>query len=239
MKHKAAAQVDEIVIDSVPIQLVRKKIKNIHLRIYPTGQVRVSAPLYMKLPRVMVFLESKMLWIKQKREYFTKLNYKAPTKLKYRDGETHLFLGKEYLLRVHDYDKAALVVMDGEMIVMKIRKNSTIKKRQALLEDWYRCQLKELIVQFIAQYEAMMLVVVKEFGVKKMKTRWGTCNPVAQRIWLNLELAKYPLKCLEYIVVHEMVHLLEANHSKRFYANMDKFMPGWKEWQRLLNGKRE
>lgn len=239
MINAKPTQIEQIVVEDVPIKLIRKRIKNIHLTVYPTREVRVSAPLYMKLPKIIDFIEGKIDWIKQKRRHFSGCKYRPKVKLKYLDGEKHRFFGSQYILKIKDHDGAGFVKLDHAKIFINVRKASTIKLRQKVLEDWYRAQLKDLIPKYIAFYEKKMLVSVKEFGVKKMKTRWGTCNPSAKRIWLNLELAKYPLKCLEYIVVHEMVHLLEANHSKRFYAHMDNFMADWKEWQSLLNGKSE
>ena len=118
---------------------------------------------------------------------------------------------------------------------MYIRSGSSVLKRQSVLNEWYRIQLKKSIPAFITKYEKLMGVKVNQFGVKRMKTRWGTCNNRAQRIWLNLELAKKPIECLEYIVVHEMAHLLESRHNDRFVSLMDKYMPKWRFYKDELN----
>ena len=118
---------------------------------------------------------------------------------------------------------------------MYIRPNTGMGKRQVILDEWYRQRLKEIVPVLITQYENAMKVQVSEFGIKKVKTRWGTCSIRAKRIWLNLELAKKPIECLEYVVVHELVHILERNHNERFIALMDKYLPKWKFYKEELN----
>jgi predicted metal-dependent hydrolase len=118
---------------------------------------------------------------------------------------------------------------------MRVRPNTDAQKRQFYMDEWYRVQLKELLPLIIEKYEKLMGVSVDEFAIKKMKTKWGTCNREAKRIWLNLELAKKPFQCVEYIVVHEMVHLLERNHNDRFVAYMNRFLPEWRELKNELN----
>ena len=127
------------------------------------------------------------------------------------------------------------VKFDEEKIFLSVKKKSTIKLRKKILEEFYRSKLREIIPQYIAEFEPKMQVKVRYFGIKRMKTRWGTCNIRDQRIWLNLELAKKPLGCLKNIVVHEMNHLLERKHNKRFFALMDKFFPEWNIFNEMLN----
>lgn len=224
----------QINISDIPITLIQKKIKSIRLVVYPSREVRVSAPLFMNLSEISKFISSKINWVKEKREKFIGYNYQKKIPQKYLTGEKHYFFGEEYLLEVLEVKSSAAVILKDKTLFLNIKKGSTIKLRKKAVESWYRKELKKIIPKYIAEFEPKMRVRVKEFGVKKMKTRWGTCNPIAQRIWLNLELAKKPISCLEYIVVHEMVHLLERNHSKKFFAYMDEFLPNWKEYKNLL-----
>jgi len=127
------------------------------------------------------------------------------------------------------------VELSHQTITLFVHPDSHVEKRQAVLNEWYRQQLKSQLPEVIAKYERLMGVKVNEFGIKKMKTKWGTCNPIAKRIWLNLELAKKPPELLEYVVVHEMVHLLERSHNKRFVTLMTQFMPKWKFYKDELN----
>jgi predicted metal-dependent hydrolase len=232
----AANQVQQIKISDIPITLTQKRIKTIRLAVYPSKEVKVSAPLRMSFDDIAKFINSKIDWIRKSREKFSGCNYHKPVRHKFISGEKHYFFGQEYLLQVVEVKGVNSVMLDDDVMVLNVKKGSTIQIRRKVVEDYYRKKLKEIIPQYIAQYEPKMGVKVLEFGVKKMKTRWGTCNPRAQRIWLGLELAKRPMECLEYIVVHEMVHLLEIRHNKRFFAFMDEFMVDWKKWQGVLKG---
>jgi len=225
----------QINISDIPITLIQKKIKSIRLVVYPSREVRVSAPLRMSLSEITKFISSKINWVKEKREKFIGHNYQKKIPQKYLAGEKHYFFGEEYVLEILEEKSSSAVILKDKTIFLKIKKGSTINLRKKVIESWYRKELKKIIPKYIAEFEPKMQVRVKEFGVKKMKTRWGTCNPAAQRIWLNLELAKKPISCLEYIVVHEMVHLLEHNHSKKFFAHMDEFLPHWKQCKHTLN----
>ena len=144
-------------------------------------------------------------------------------------------MGKRYLLKVIENNAPANVIVKHETLEMHIRPNTDTLKRQGILEEWYRLKLKEVMPEIIAKWEKKMRVKVAEFGIKKMKTKWGTCNIGAKRIWLNLELAKKPRYCLEYILVHEMIHLLERRHNDLFMAYLDKYMPQWRSYKEELN----
>ena len=143
-------------------------------------------------------------------------------------------MGKPYLLNVIERNQPPKVVLNHETIELYVRPNTGRKKRKTILDDWYRQRLKEFIPGLILKYEAKMKVQVSEFGVKKMKTRWGSCNIKVKRIWLNLELAKKSIECIEYLVVHEMAHLLERRHNQRFTVFMDTFLPEWRIVQEEL-----
>jgi len=195
--------------------------------------VRISAPLHMELETVRVFAISKLGWIKKQQSKFLDQNREAPRE--YISRESHYYFGKRYLLKIIEHNAPPKVVIRHLTLEMHIRPNTDRKKRQEILNEWYRQKLKDFIPGVIAQYEKSLKVAVNEFGVKKMRTKWGTCNREAKRIWLNLELAKKPKHCVEYIVVHEMVHLLERHHNDRFVSYMDRFMPQRQQYRDELN----
>jgi len=217
-----------IKIEDIDIQVIKKGIKNMYISVHkPDGWVRITAPKRMKDEDIWKFAVSKLGWIKKQRIKYQNLEIQ-PQK-EYVTGEKHYFQGRAYLLNVIYTNKKQKVEIHNNQMDLYIREDSTREQREKVMIEWYRSQLKEEIPKFIDKWEQVMGVKVNSFGVKQMKTKWGTCNTNAKRIWINLELAKMNPKCLEYIVVHEMVHLLERYHNKRFYAFMDKYLPGWKE----------
>lgn len=223
-----------IVIGDICADVAHKDIKNVYLSVYPpTGKVKIAAPLRMDLDTVRVFVISKLSWIKNQQGKFCGQGREAPRE--YITRESHYYLGKRYLLKAGEHNASPKVVIRHETIEMYIRPNTGLRKRQEILDAWYRQRLKEIIPGIISQYENKLKVDVAEFAIKKMKTKWGTCSREAKRIWLNLELAKKPKECIEYIVVHEMVHLLERHHDERFIAFMDKFLPKWRFYKEELN----
>jgi predicted metal-dependent hydrolase len=217
-----------LLIAGIQIELERKHIKNVNFTIYPPdGRVRVSAPKHMKDEDLYEIIRSKIPWINRHRERI--IHQERPGPLTYLSGERHAFLGKLYTLKVYEHDGRSKVSFgQDDTILMWMRHGSSIKQRERLLIEWYRRQLKMRIPAIIARWEPVLGVKVAGWGVKRMKTRWGSCNTEAHRIWLNLELIKHPEEVLEYIVVHEMVHLLERRHNKRFYSYMDQFLPEWR-----------
>lgn len=227
-------EIVNIKLNDTNVEVIQKDIKHIHLRVYPpNGRVKVSAPESMAMNVIRVFVISKLDWIKKQQIKLRAQAYEAPRE--YVDRESHFFNGKRYLLKVIEHNAPAKVRLYSQTIELCIRPQTPIEKRRSLLNEWYRQQLKCVVPQIIKKYEKLMDVSVYEFGIKRMKTKWGTCNPKAKRIWLNLELAKKPSECLEYIVVHEMVHLLEQSHNSRFVSYMDKFMPKWRFYKEELN----
>jgi len=218
---------EKIIISEIEIELQRKRMKYLRIRILNNdGSVRVSAPKRVSMATITSFISSRISWIKSAQDKIR--NRVKPAELQYISGEDHYFFGQKFTLELAVKGKAA-IDFEAAKIILRVKENSTILQRQKLLENFYRAELQKLIPQYIAKLEPIMKVKVLEFKIKKMKTRWGTCNPRAKRIWLNLELAKKPLLCLEYIVTHEMVHLLERKHNKRFFSLMDRFMPNWRE----------
>lgn len=221
-------------LGDISIEVVRKNIKNIHLSVYPPqGKVKISAPLRMDIETIRVFTISKIGWIRKQRIKFQ--NQERETIRECIPRESHYYLGKRYLLKVVEQNGASKVVLKHNSIELYVRKGASIEKKQDVISQWYRSQLKELVPKYIAALEKKMGVRVAEFRIRKMKTKWGTCNAKAKRIWLNLELAKKPIDCLEYIITHEMVHFLERHHDEKFIAYMDKFLPKWRFIKEELN----
>lgn len=219
---------------SITVDVVQKDIKNIYLSVYPpTGQVRISAPLRMDLDTIRVFAVSKLNWIKKQQTKLRNQEREAPRE--FLNKGSHYFNGKRYLLKVTERNAAPKVVLKHSAIELYVRPETDAGKRKSILDEWYRRKLKETVPSLIEKWEKKINVQVNEFGIKKMRTKWGTCNSEAKRIWLNLELAKKPPECLAYVVVHEMLHLLEKNHSDRFISLMDEFMPKWRFYKDELN----
>lgn len=225
----------QITIGELVIDVARKNIKNLHLAVYPPdGRVRIATPLHIDDEAVRLFAISKLAWIKKHQAKFATQERQSPRE--FVSGESHYFQGKGYLLNVIYYQGTPKVeVRNNTYIDLYVREGSNQAQRQQVMMSWYRQQLKQEIPLLIAKWEQKMGVQVKEWGVKLMKTKWGTCNIQAKRIWLNLELAKKDKQCLEYVVVHEMVHLLERHHGDRFVALMNKFLPNWKFYKDELN----
>jgi len=225
----------QIEIGEFTIDIVRKSIKNMHLSVYPpTGRVRIAAPLNVDDEAVKLFAISKLAWIKKNQRKFEDQERQSPRA--FVERESHYFEGRRYLLRVTEHDAPPKVIIKTKThIDLFVRPNTSTEQRQIILNEWYRRHLKSQIPAIIERWETIIGVSVSSWGVKLMKTKWGTCNIEDRRIWINLELAKKPLRCLEYIVVHEMLHLVERHHNERFLTLMEKFLPQWKFRKEELN----
>lgn len=224
----------QIELGDIVIDVEQKDIKNIHLSVYPpNGKVRISAPKRMDLDTIRVFAIAKLKWIKKQREVFARQERETPRE--YLPRESHYFLGERYLLKIVEQDSSPRIVLKKKEIQMIVRPDTTQEKKKEILDEWYRSELKRIVPAIIEKWETKIGVRASEYGIKKMRTKWGTCNPVAKRIWLNLELAKKPLECIEYIVVHELVHLKERSHKEKFIVLMDEYMPKWRFYRDELN----
>jgi predicted metal-dependent hydrolase len=228
----------QITVNDLVVDVVRKNIKNLHLAVYPpAGRVRVAAPLQINDEAVRLFTISRLAWIRRQQAKFE--GQERQSAREFVSGESHYYQGNRYLLNViyHKGSKAspAVVICNNKIMDLFVRSDSDTSGRERVLNTWYRQRLKEEIAPLIEKWEAIIGVKVDEWGVKQMKTRWGTCNIQAQRIWLNLELIKKPVHCLEYIIVHEMIHLLERHHNERFITYMNRFMPLWQYYREELN----
>jgi predicted metal-dependent hydrolase len=227
-KHK-------ITVNGLPVDIVRKDIKNLHLGVYPPyGRVRVAAPLRVSDNAVRLAVIGKLGWIKRQRARFDSQPRQSEREMV--SGETHHFLGQRYRLRVVNHNgPGKVIVRNGSTMELHVRRELSSEQREKVLQGWYRQQLKELIPPLLQKWQLVLGVQVNEWAIKKMKTKWGACNNEAGRIWLNLELVKKPVQCLEYIIVHEMVHLLECHHNDRFTVLMNQFLPQWRSRRSALN----
>lgn len=225
-----------IVIEDINIELIKKNIKNIHLSVHPPyGRVRLAVPMRMSDEAVNSFVESRLPWIMKQRKKYAKLEQQS--EIVFKSGESHYYLGDRYILNVIETTgKQHVELRNNKYMDLYVRPNSSIENREKVLNEWYRQNLKLMIPDYIQKWESIIGVSVNEWNVKLMKTRWGTCNIRDKRIWINLELSKKNLRCLEYIVVHEMVHLLERYHNENFKTYMNKFLPNWKNVRNELNG---
>ena len=225
----------QITVHGLVVDVVRKDIKNLHLGVYPpAGRIRVAAPLRVNDEAVRLFTISRIGWIQRQQAKFE--DQERQSAREFVSGESHYYQGNRYLLNV-EYRKGtpSVTLRNNKILDMFVRPDSDIAERERVLTTWYRRRLKEEVAPLIAKWEAIIGVQVAEWGVKSMKTRWGTCTIEAQRIWLNLELVKKPLHCLEYIIAHELVHLLERHHNERFVAYMNRYMPLWTHYREELN----
>jgi len=226
--------VTQINLGEIAVDVVKKDIKNIHLSVYPpAGKVRISAPLRMDLDTIRVFAITKLGWIKSQQKKLREQKRETPRE--YLDRESHYVWGKRYLLKMSEKEAAPQIELKHSKMILQIRPEANDGKKQEVLEAWYREQLKEVVPELIAKWEPLIGVKVGRFFVQKMKTKWGSCSHGAKSIRLNTDLAKKPPECLEYIIVHEMVHLLEPTHNSRFIALMDQFMPKWRFYKDQLN----
>ena len=224
----------QIEISGIKIEVQKKNIKNLHLVVVPpVGKVRVSAPMHLSDESVVMFVRTKLSWIKKQREKF--VNQPRQCEREYVSGETLYVFGQQYFLRVEYSYKGNSLVLEGNEAILTVRKESTSKQREAFVNEWYRSLLKEKIEIYLPKWEKITGLYCDSWQTKYMTTRWGTCNTNTRKIWLNLQLAKKPIDCLEYVILHELVHLKIRNHNKDFVAMMDRYMPYWGEIRKKLN----
>lgn len=224
----------EIQLGDIAVRVVRKEIKNVHLSVHPpTGRVSIAAPSRMTLDTIRVFAISKLGWIRQQQRKFLEQERESPRE--YLNRESHYVWGRRYLLKIVERDQSPSVELSHHRLVLHVRPGYDEARKQAILEPWYRAQVKAAVPAIIAKWEPLMGVKVRRIFIQRMKTKWGSCNSHAATIRLNTDLAKKTPACLEYIVVHEMVHLLEPTHNTRFIALMNQFLPKWQSRREALN----
>ncbi len=225
----------QITINDIVVDVIRKDIKNMHLAVYPpSGRVRIAVPMRVDDEAIRLFTISKLGWIKRHQRKF-KSQERIPIR-EFKERESHYFQGQRYLLRIHETTGAGRVELNGNTYLdIFIKPDASLAYKTNLLNEWYRSQLKEILPEMISHWERKMDLQVDFWGIKQMKTKWGSCNISQKRIWLNLELAKTPLACLEYVLVHEMVHFFERHHNDRFKALLDHYLPNWRQVKEELN----
>ncbi len=226
--------VTQIELGGIVLDVVKKDIKNVHLSVHPAdGKVRISAPLRMDTDTIRLFAISKLDWIRRQQQALRAQERETPRE--YLDRESHVVWGKRHLLNVIEKESAPQVQLEHSTLVLQVRPGSSEEKKQAVLEHWYRQQVRAAASPLIQRWETLIGVRVERVFVQRMKTKWGSCSPGAGSIRLNSELAKKPRECLEYILVHEMTHLLEPTHNQRFVSLMNQFMPTWTFHRDTLN----
>ena len=231
---RVITETKRLVVSGIPVEVVRKGIKNLHLGVYPPdGRVRVAVPKVISDEAVRLAVIDKLGWIKRKRAAFLAQPRQSAREMV--TGESHYFLGQRYRLQVIATEAAGYVVLGKRSLQLHVRADADEEYRFNVLQEWYRAQLKVLVPDLLAKWQDVVGVQAADWRVKKMKTKWGSCNAQARRIWLNLELAKKPVNCLEYIIAHELAHLVERLHCQRFTALMDRAMPQWPRYRAELN----
>lgn len=224
-----------LTVGGIPVEVVRKNIKNLHLGVYPPdGRVRVAAPLRVKDESVRLAIVDKLGWIKRQRSQFAAQPRQSAREMV--NGESHWFMGRRLRLRVHERSAAPGVALRGPATLdLFVRPGSDAEQREGVLLKWYRQELRERVPRLLARWQDRLGVQVADWGIKRMKTKWGSCNSRARRIWLNLELVKKPERCLEYIVVHELAHLRHRRHDAEFTKLLDRHLPSWRRTRTELN----
>ena len=224
-----------LTIGELDVRIVRKGIKNLHLSVEPPdGWVRVAAPERLSDESVRLYVLSKLGWIRRQQAQFAQQARQTPRQ--YVDRESHYVRGERYLLRVIPHAGAGWAeVKNNGYLDLHVRPESTTEQRHRVMQEWYREQLRHDAAPLVATWCERMHLEGIAWEIKQMHTKWGTCNEAARRIWLNLELAKKPLPCLEYVIVHELIHFQERHHNERFRALLDDYLPGWRREREELN----
>lgn len=225
----------QIQVLDLTIDVVKKDIKNMHLAVYPpTGRIRIATPKDLNDEAIRLFAISKIRWIKKHQKNFYEQLRETPRE--YIDGESHYFDGKRYLLRVIErYGKPELEIKNKTYIDLHVSPKATIAAKEKVFNEWYRDHLKEIVPDIVKTWEEKTGLNCEHWDIKKMRTKWGSCNIEKRKILLNLELAKKPRHCLEYVIVHELMHFFERNHNDNFRTLLDNFMPNWKTYKRELD----
>lgn len=227
----------QLSVGGFEVEVVRKPIKNLHLGVYPPhGRVRVAAPLEMGDEAVRLAVVTRLAWIKRQQAKFAA--QPRQSERRYVSGETHFFLGQRYRLNLIEGARAGQVrVRNSKTIDLHVRNDSDLAIRERVFLDWYRRELRARARPLMEHWAAEYGIATPNWGIKRMKTKWGTCNIEARRVWLNLELIKKPPQCLEYVIVHELAHFFERNHTEQFVALLDRMLPHWRMVRDELNAE--
>lgn len=225
----------QIQVAEVPIEVQKKRIKNMHLYVKPPyGQVVISAPLRAPDKAIELFARSNLPWVRRQIKRFQAQPRAA--KRQYVSGETMYLWGEAYGTVVIESKKPAYKIM-GDKILLYLPKKTSVEWREKFLREVYRAELLKKVEVLMPKWEQLTGLKANEWRTKYMKTRWGTCNIAAKRIWLNVQLAEKPPMCLEYVMLHELTHLIEKYHNARFYNFVAQFMPDWRDIRKCLNNR--
>ena len=223
-----------LTVGGIEISAEKKNIKNMYIRVVPPdGKVRITAPMSATEDTIRMFAVSRISWIKKQRQKFSE--QARQTERRYVTGESYYLWGKRYRLDVVYSNVRNDVSVSGQKIILQVRKDSTPQQRANVMDGWYREILKKAVSPIFDKCERTVGIKAREWQIKNMRTKWGTCNILKKRIWLNLQLAKKTPECLEYVIIHELAHLLEKSHNDVFRAYMDKFYPNWRTVKATLN----
>ena len=224
----------DIEIAGIPVKINKKDIRNMHLYVKPPdGHVEVSAPLHLSDESISMFIRTRIGWIKKQQEKFRE--QPRQTAREYVSGETLYVWGKQYFLQVEYSNRGNVLDLSGDKAILTVRKESTAKQRENYVNEWYRGLLKAEIEKRLPKWENVSGLNCSGWQTKYMATKWGTCNTKTGKIWINLQLAKKPFECLDYVLLHELAHLQTKNHGVEFIAILDEFMPNWREVRKELN----
>lgn len=224
----------QIVVSNISVEVIRKNIKNMHLAVLPPdGRVRVSAPTQLTDEAITMFVRTKLGWIKKQQEKFQQ--QPRQSERQYVSGETLYVWGKQYFLQVEYSYKGNALTLSGDKAILTVRKESSPKQRGSFVNEWYRSLLKQEVAKYLPKWEKTTGLYCSSWQSKYMTTKWGTCNPTSKKIWLNIQLAKKPIECLEYVILHELAHLKVHNHGPEFTAILDQYMPYWRDHRCRLN----
>jgi len=222
-------------VGGVEAIVLYKPVKNLHLNILPpTGRVRVTAPQNMNDDAIRTFLATRISWIKKMQSKFVRQERQTPRE--YASGESHYLFGSRYRLEIIEHDSRPKIEIKGKnKIVFYVKPETKTLKREKIMQEWYRDKLREYLDKTLPKWEKKIGTKAKFWGIRRMKTRWGTCNHKDKNVWFNLELAKIPEHCINYVIAHELIHLVEEKHSSRFTKLMDTYLPKWKNTKEELN----
>lgn len=224
----------QILVANIPVEVVKKNIKNLHLSVLPPdGKVRVSAPETLSDDAIAMFVRTKIGWIRKQQEKFEL--QPRQSERQYVSGETLYVWGRQYFLRVEYSYKGNSLVLSGDNAILTVRKESTVKQRETFVNEWYRTLLKAEVEKYLPKWERITGLQCSSWQSKYMTTKWGTCNTTTGKIWLNLQLAKKSIECLEYVILHELIHLKVRNHGPEFVTEMNRYMQNWREIRNQLN----
>ncbi len=223
-----------MLLSGISIDVLRKDIRNVHLSVHPpTGRVRIAAPRHLSDDAIRAFAIGKLGWIRRQQAKLQEQERETPRE--FLDRESHFVWGRRLLLRVVEGPGVPRVELSPRRLILHVRPGSSTSRRAQLLDEWYRSQIRAALPALLSRWTRLVGVRVERVFVQRMKTKWGSCNPRTGTIRLNTELSRKPPECLEYLVVHELAHLLEPTHNPRFVALMDRFLPGWRSVRRTLS----